>query len=535
MRPSFTAVLCILFASYIAHAIYSIYNMYHVNPCPPKEDCLKPSWTAKTKFQIFLCTASQSMVYLSSDLVPIWSNSYFDISKDKEIELNVTLPPSTLNNGSLYLHVYITPLQASRKLTELNTVMNHAKTIHGVGSLTEFQIQQAEVFSLLKKPLEEKKKSKKKKSRIRPVSHWKSYLALHVMSEPIPLFIHSIPGEIANYLKITGNRQYCPIIHISKLSYKLKDLVPINSSQSVMPLTIAFTPITIGRLRLMVTVEHAMDSLLKMGFTDKDTDEIKGIFFDTSIYLLLLTIFVSAFHLLFDFLAFKNDISFWRKRNNMVGLSYRTLIWRCISQTIVFFYLLDEETSLLVLIPMGIAAVIELWKVTKALKMTFSWSRWKPQISFGSTSKDEKETEMYDSQSMKYLSYLLYPLCLGGAIYSLLYVPQKSWYSWCIHSLVNGVYAFGFLFMLPQLFVNYKLKSVAHLPWRSFMYKAFNTFIDDLFAFIITMPTAHRVACFRDDVVFLIYLYQRWLYPVDTKRINEFGESPSAEKLDKQD
>ena len=42
------------------------------------------------------------------------------------------------------------------------------------------------------------------------------------------------------------------------------------------------------------------------------------------------------------------------------------------------------------------------------------------------------------------------------------------------------------------------------------MYKAFNTFIDDLFAFIITMPTAHRVACFRDDVVFLIYLYQRY-------------------------
>ena len=40
--------------------------------------------------------------------------------------------------------------------------------------------------------------------------------------------------------------------------------------------------------------------------------------------------------------------------------------------------------------------------------------------------------------------------------------------------------------------------------------QAFNTFIDDLFAFIISMPTAHRVACFRDDVVFLIYLYQRW-------------------------
>lgn len=40
--------------------------------------------------------------------------------------------------------------------------------------------------------------------------------------------------------------------------------------------------------------------------------------------------------------------------------------------------------------------------------------------------------------------------------------------------------------------------------------QAFNTFIDDVFAFIITMPTSHRLACFRDDVVFLIYLYQRW-------------------------
>ncbi|XP_023241177.1 cleft lip and palate transmembrane protein 1-like protein isoform X2 [Centruroides sculpturatus] len=318
MRPSLTAILCFLFASYIAHAIYSIYNMYHVHPCPPKEDCLKPSWTTKTKFQIFLCTSPQSIAYFSSDLVSVWSNNNFDISQNKEIELNVTLPSKTLNNGSLYLHVYMIPLQTTRKLLDLNSIMNHAKSIHGTGSLTEFQIQQAEVFSLLKKSEDEKKKSKKKKSRVKPISHWKSHLTLHMMSEPIPLFLRSIPGEIANYLKITGNKQYCPIIHISKLSYKLKDLVPINSSQSVMPLTIAFTPITIGRLRLMVIVEHAMDSLLKMGFTDKDTDEIKGIFFDTSIYLLLLTIFVSAFHLLFDFLAFKNDISFWRKRTNMM-------------------------------------------------------------------------------------------------------------------------------------------------------------------------------------------------------------------------
>lgn len=60
----------------------------------------------------------------------------------------------------------------------------------------------------------------------------------------------------------------------------------------------------------------------------------------------------------------------------------------------------------------------------------------------------------------------------------------------------------------PQLYLNYKLKSVAHLPWRQMTYKFLNTIIDDLFAFVIKMPTLHRLAVFRDDIIFLIFLYQ---------------------------
>jgi hypothetical protein len=56
----------------------------------------------------------------------------------------------------------------------------------------------------------------------------------------------------------------------------------------------------------------------------------------------------------------------------------------------------------------------------------------------------------------------------------------------------------GFIMMTPQLFINYKLKSVSHLPWRMMTYKALNTFIDDLFAFVIKMPTMYRIGCFRD-------------------------------------
>ena len=38
--------------------------------------------------------------------------------------------------------------------------------------------------------------------------------------------------------------------------------------------------------------------------------------------------------------------------------------------------------------------------------------------------------------------------------------------------MVNFVYSFGFVLMTPQLFINYKLKSTAHMPWKTFMCQA---------------------------------------------------------------
>jgi len=47
--------------------------------------------------------------------------------------------------------------------------------------------------------------------------------------------------------------------------------------------------------------------------------------------------------------------------------------------------------------------------------------------------------------------------------------------------------------MVPSLYINYRLKSVAHLPGKTMMYKFLNTFIDDLFVSFLSAPT-HSLA-----------------------------------------
>ncbi|PQQ01421.1 cleft lip and palate transmembrane protein 1 homolog [Prunus yedoensis var. nudiflora] len=261
-----------------------------------------------------------------------------------------------------------------------------------------------------------------------------------------------------------------------------------------------------------------------------EADELKRVFLEGNPYLLGITMVVSLLHSVFDFLAFKNDIQFWNKNKSMEGLSAKSVIVSFICQLIVFLYLLDNETSWMILASSGIGCCIEFWKIGKAMHIEIDRTGRIPMLRFRDReSYAGNKTKEYDDMAMKYLSYVLFFLVACSSVYSLKYERHKSWYSWILSSLTSCVYMFGFIMMCPQLFINYKLKSVAHLPWRQMTYKFLNTIIDDLFAFVIKMPILHRLSVFRDDVIFLIYVYQRWKYPVDKKRVNEFGFSGDDE------
>lgn len=514
--PSFTKIVLLLFLVYICHTLYAIYLIFKPPSCSDESNCIRYFLKNDPELQLVVFTSVSQRPTFSSDVTFIGKISNFDYLNTVEKTLNLSLTEETRRNGTLHIHVFVAPKQYRiKKWSDATSLPDFS---YADFPLTEYQYPVTSTFQLLSGEKEEGLRE--------TVSHLKSEVGLRMLTGIDSFPTTNIPSDLYKLFRVSRTiKTILPIVKFDSLNDRSRYLKEIGNN-SFMEVKLVYSPINIGKLRLMLNIESQFDFLQNMGFSKKDLDEVKGIFSDTNVYFLCLTIFVSTTHLLLDTLAFKNDISFWRNCKSTVGLSLRSVLWRAFSQAVIFLYLLDENTSLLVLLPAGVGTLIEFWKVHKVIP--FDWKRFKLQNK--KLTNEEKSTREYDAEGMRYLSYLLYPLMVAAAIYSLLYLEHRSWYSWIIQSLVNCVYGFGFLFMLPQLFINYKLKSVAHLPWKAFMYKAFNTFIDDIFAFIIHMPTAHRLACFRDDIVFVVYLYQRWLYPVDSSRTDDTIPAALADK-----
>jgi hypothetical protein len=122
-------------------------------------------------------------------------------------------------------------------------------------------------------------------------------------------------------------------------------------------------------LARQMQMEAQFDAQQQSGYSSEgESDIIRRMLLETNPILLAVTAVVSMLHMLFDFLAFKNDISFWRANKSMEGLSLRTIIINSFFQLVIFLYLADNDTSWMVLFSSGIGVLIDFWKIKKALQ-----------------------------------------------------------------------------------------------------------------------------------------------------------------------
>lgn len=346
--------------------------------------------------------------------------------------------------------------------------------------------------------------------------------------------VHSL-GSIRQgpYRRLQGfpdQGYYQPFLYMSDFWLLEKDYMPLNESLTGQKLnmTLSYSIATAWAWSLQAQMLEQWSAQGEWGLTDTQRDSfmLKRLYLDTNPYLLAFSGIFIALHTVFSMLAFKNDIQFWRKNESMQGLSARSMIVSFVCQLIIAGYLLDsQETSRLIVFEICLDTALASWKLRKAVKVQFKRSF--PFVGFeGQKGYENAGTDRYDEEAIRYMMSILSPLFFGYCMRSLVYGKHRGWWSFIIGSAAGGVYTFGFVMMTPQLYINYKLKSVEHLPWRALTYKAMNTFVDDIAALLIDMPMMHRLSCFRDDIIFFIYLYQRWTYRVDRTRPTIYTEPP---------
>eukprot|EP00590_Aulacoseira_subarctica_P007298 CAMPEP_0172431604 /NCGR_PEP_ID=MMETSP1064-20121228/59129_1 /TAXON_ID=202472 /ORGANISM="Aulacoseira subarctica , Strain CCAP 1002/5" /LENGTH=641 /DNA_ID=CAMNT_0013178389 /DNA_START=81 /DNA_END=2002 /DNA_ORIENTATION=+ len=495
----------------------------------------------------------------------IFFSSEFHEANHRNATFSVPVSQNMINNKtSLFAHVYLTKSSESNndgntqlhKCIQMTKYQLRKKDLKLERSLMEHQQQENATTLDLLLNLDPNDTSilataARNTSEDVTLMYIKPSLTLQmIVDTPSQFKKTSIPEPISKHMdflydddKVPG---YYPIFYPCEFWLRQQDMIPVNGTLSNVSLNLNFYPIKMWKWQLMSQMEETWRTQEETGGAGRGgADLIRTLLMDTNPWLLAVTAVVSLLHTAFDILAFKNDIKFFKGKKSMEGISLKSMIINAFFQTVIFFYLLDNstDTSYMVLMSNAFALLIEFWKISKAFTISFCstaaspganntkrWITWEE----AGTYKNSK-TKEYDEIATSHLLYISMPLVGGYGVYSLFHQKHKGWYSWILNTMVGFIYMFGFVMMTPQLFINYKLKSVAHLNWRTMTYKSINTFIDDLFAFVIKMPLMHRLACLRDDLIFFIFLYQRWIYRVDYTRVNEFGQCATQEEEAHQD
>lgn len=442
-----------------------------------------------------------------------WSSG---INGDGTVEHKTTIYPSAKvqNNGSIFLHVYVTRFGMSPDPASgsayANQELGHVRRLLNKFKKIKFTKTHNLLTGETAKSAEEVAKSLIMQNEI--LSHWHPNLTINLVTDQTNWVPGSVPQPLDEYVTFSPNgNTYYPIVFLNDYWNMGRDYTPINETVKSLPLHLTFQPLSLFKWQLYAaqsmknkwTSNILGDAFATEEASDDDQDSLKETLLETNPYLLGMTVAISILHSIFELLAFKNDIQFWNNRKSLEGLSVRSVFFSVFQSLIVLLYVLDNETNIMIRLSCFVGLGIEVWKIQKVVDFKLDKSDRifgiLPRLTFADKgSYVESSTRQYDSLAFKYLSWICFPLLLCFGVYSVYYNEHKGWYSFVLNMLYGYLLTFGFIMMTPQLFINYKLKSVAHLPWRMMTYKFLNTFIDDIFAFVIKMPTLYRLGCFRD-------------------------------------
>jgi len=534
MRVPINKLLLLAFLSYLS---YEIYNLYTFCRPPVVPDGHKGAvvWdlreTPALDLRMFLATRKDPphksgnenaswhvLVGEFKRLVPARADELPDLQVE-----DLGLPEPFFANGTVYLHVVAAAateggghapalrhatvalsryvLQADRKVPKRNLVTERVEDMEGQAQPVASLPKVIEVgFVQEVRPLDA--------DRLREKG-----LQGHVQGQKIrlPLYVNAL---------VSPQDEYLPL-----------DRAALKAADASLGLQVRYRNVGLGYWTMQLNIEAAFDEAERtMGMNSYDVNSFKQMIGGSSPAKILCVYGITILHLIFEYMAFTSDINFWRKKTSFEGLSSSSVAMQAGINIISFLYVQEQRQTKFVMYFIAFRFLLQLWKLRKLTTFrrhsAFPFVRWVNRAGAAEGLEELEDVGDAEQRCMRYLMLVLFPVVVAFCAYRLVHQKFRSWYSWLVLSLAICAQTGGFVVMTPQVFMNYRLKSVDHLPWRALTYQAINTFIDDVFALCIRMPEVQKYSVFRDDIIFGICCYQRWIY---RKKRKDDGEATDAD------
>jgi len=174
---------------------------------------------------------------------------------------------------------------------------------------------------------------------------------------------------------IHGFSGYLPMLDVEQFWLRTKDYVPLEDITNDKPvnITMQFYPYWYFYFILEQQMKVNFQSYSDYGIMD-NSDELKEMILDTNRLLFILGIIVSLLHTIFEFLALKNgifdlslvihlDVMFWKNVKSHKGLSLKTLYMNLFFEIVILLYLLDNETSKMIIFGCFTTIGVTIWKL----------------------------------------------------------------------------------------------------------------------------------------------------------------------------
>ena len=555
-----------------------LFNQNKENPNEPKFNCI---FEEGTKFDVNFYLSSRDHFSVIKDSKPIYTiknmtfsyENYSSYSFDNQI--NITYNLSYLykrknhKNSRLYLFAEIKldedvfqrlnefyQLQKKDLIRSIN-ILKYVEDLSGLLNSGK-DIDDISVGRDFKQKYEENKTDNNMNntninipiSKLYYQNNFYLYMIRSGKKEGLTLF------QTFNIMKVpmtvnTQKMEYVPIIALSDFWSMDSELSPINKTSSGFfnfTLYLSFNYIRSFFFSNMLGIQINEKMMYEKFSISGTKDILVELIRNNSTFYLIILFTVNTLHTIFSYLGFSSDISYYKNLKKLDGVYTKYIFFNIFYMFITFIYILLQGANFLVKIELFISFVIEFWKLKKIFKISLDIKNcpYIIKLEYKKTFETE-EARDYESEAVDMMvKYMLLPIGVIYLGYRVYYysdnIIKNNWRSVVIF-IIEYIYfllnVFGFILLTPQIYLNYKLKSVEHLPMRAMTYKFLNTIIDDLYAFAVKSPLLYRIFCFRDDVIFVIYIYQIFKYRKNNrkdmveKQKKQFEEEKKKKLLEK--